>query len=457
MLFGRVAFRILTDLPDGVPVIRPVTGPVGDFDGKPDSVWQQGDTVLTGLGADPEAAGAWGVQALLRRPHVAVDARGLPAATAARVAAGAILRAWRFDRLRTRPDETSPRLTAIDLVSDDAGTQAEWTRLSPGIEGALFVRDLVTEPSNVLTPATYPSLLARLAEAGVSIEVLDAAALARQGFGGILAVGGGSAHPPCLIVLRWAGTLAAPPVAFVGKGITFDTGGICIKPADKMWEMRADMAGSAACAGAMLALALRRSPAPAMAVLAVAENAIGAASYRPGDVLRMHAGSTVAVVDTDAEGRLVLADALSYAVAQKPAAIIDLATLTGSIVVALGHEMAGAFTNNEVLREAARAAGAAIGERIWPMPIEEAHLCALDSDIADIRHCVAERGQPDASQAAAFLRSFVGEVPWLHLDIAGVEERFETSERHPKGATGFGARLLDRLVAERFEGAAPGP
>jgi leucyl aminopeptidase len=290
-----------------------------------------------------------------------------------------------------------------------------------------------------------------LAEAGVGIEVLDAAALRRLGFGGLVAVGSGSANPPCLAVLRWTGTQGGAPVAFVGKGVTFDTGGICIKPADRMWDMRADMAGAAACAGAMLALARRRSPAPAMALLPLAENATGADSYRPGDVLRLLSGHTVEVIDTDAEGRLILADALAYAIRLGAGAIIDAATLTGSIVVALGHQRAGLFGNEEALATALLAAGEATGELLWQMPIAETHRRALDSDIADLKQCVSDRMQPDASLAAAFLREIVGDTPWAHLDIAGVESREEPSDRFAKGATGFGVRLLDRLVADRFE------
>ncbi len=444
-----IKVQIAAALPDETPIIRPASTPTEQFDAQPDSTARIGDVVFTGLGGDAEAAGAWGASVLLTSPRIAIDARGLPAADAARLAAGACLRAWRYDRLFTQPREDATRLAAIDLVSDDPGTQAAWAGLSAGVEGAMFARDLVTEPSNTLTPASFADRLSPLVAAGVSIEVMQADTLRRLGFGGLLAVGGGSVHPPCLIVLRWAG--AGAPVAFVGKAITFDTGGICIKPADRMWEMRADMAGAAACAGAMLALARRRSPAAAMAVLAVAENATGATSYRPGDVLQMFDGSTVAVVDTDAEGRLVLADALAWTVAQKPAAIIDLATLTGSIVTALGHARAGLFGTDDALAQAAASAGDAVSELLWRMPFTDADLRALDSDIADIRHCVDARGQPDASQAAAFLRNFVGETPWLHLDIAGVEQHEEACGRSAQGATGFGARLLDRLVAERFE------
>jgi leucyl aminopeptidase len=218
-----------------------------------------------------------------------------------------------------------------------------------------------------------------------------------------------------------------------------------------MWEMRGDMAGAAACAGAMLSLALRGSPAPVIAILALAENAIDADSYRPGDVLRSLSGKSIEVIDTDAEGRLVLADALTHAARLRPAGIIDLATLTGSIVTALGHEMAGLFSNDPALAAHVAAAGADVGEPAWAMPISEAHRADLDSDIADLKHCVAERLQPDACHASAFLREFVEDVPWVHLDIAGVEAREHACDRHAAGPTGYGVRLLDRLVALRFE------
>ncbi len=282
--------------------------------------------------------------------------------------------------------------------------------------------------------------------------MLKPRALRRAGLGGLLAVGAGSVNKPLLVVLQWRGTAAAAPVVFAGKGVTFDTGGICMKPAQGMEEMRADMAGAAACAGAILALALRRSPAPAAAVLALAENATGGASYRPSDVLRMGDGTTVEVVDTDAEGRLVLADALGWAVRHlQPAAIVDLATLTGANVVALGGQMAGLFDNDPAFAAHVAAAGQAVGEPVWRMPIGAGHREDLRSDIADLRHCVPGRGQPDACHAAAFLREFVGSVPWAHLDIAGLESRAEASDRHAAGATGFGVRLLDRLVTQRFE------
>ena len=416
--------------------------------------------LLLGMGTntDWEAAGALAVARLFAVEHIAIDARGLSPASAAALAAGALLRAWRFHRFLTHPEPAHivsdrSRVERIDLIVDDPdAAEAEWGRIGPGVAGAQFARDLVVEPSNVITPAGFAARLAPLEREGVAVEVLDAAALREQGMGGLLAVGGASAHPPCLAVLRWAGRIDAPPVALVGKGITFDTGGVCLKPGQGMWEMRADMAAAASCAGAMLALARRRSPTPVIAVLPLAENAIGAASYRPSDVLRLYDGTTVEVVDTDAEGRLVLADALGWARAQfRPQAIIDLGTLTGCIVTALGNHLAGLFSTDDVLAAHVAAAGAAVHEPAWRMPLAEGYRKALDSDIADIRHCSDGQRQPDACHAAAFLRTFIGDTPWAHLDIAGVDSREKPTDRHGAGPTGWGVRLLDRLIADRFE------
>jgi leucyl aminopeptidase len=412
--------------------------------------------LLVGVGAEPtaldlEAAGALAAAHLLRCKRIAIDLRDWPKRHAALCLTGAVQRAWHYDALRTKPLEDGPLLAELIGISGDKALAKTWAKQHAVLTGCAFARDLVTEPSNTLTPAGFVSRLSRLREAGVEVQVLTGNALAEARLAGIIAVGQASVHPPAMAILRWNGAHQAPPVVFVGKGITFDTGGICIKPADKMWDMRADMAGAAACAGAMLALALRHSPAPAMAVLALAENTTGGNAYRPSDILRHANGTTIEVIDTDAEGRLVLMDALGWAAAQKPAAIIDLATLTGCVVVALGHEMAGMFDNDTALAAAVSAAGAAVGERVWRLPIGESHRRELDSDIADIRHCSPDRMQPDASQAAAFLREFVGVTPWVHLDIGGVEAREEADDRYAAGATGFGVRLLDRLVADRYE------
>ncbi len=418
---------------------------------------QSGRVVLVGAGGDLRVAGAAAACCLLGTARITLDARDISPAEAADFTAGAVARAWRFS-LATRPIEEAPKLVAIDLLTNHpAATRTAWNRERAGLEAQGFARDLVAEPSNSLTPQGFVARLRTKLHGDLALATLEGAALRQAGLGGLLAVGSGSAHPPLLAVLRWPGAAASPPTAsapvvFVGKGITFDTGGLCVKPAAGMEEMRADMAGAAAAAGAVLALAARRSPCPAIAVLALAENALGAASYRPSDVLHMADGSTVEVVDTDAEGRLVLADALAWSRhALRPRAMLDLATLTGSIVTALGHHRAGLFANHEALAAAAAAAGEATGETLWRMPIGTRHRADLRSDIADLRHCLPGRGHPDACHAAAFLAEFAGDTPWAHLDIAGVEAHAEASPHHAAGPTGFGVRLLDRLVAAHFE------
>ncbi|NKE46892.1 leucyl aminopeptidase [Roseomonas frigidaquae] len=415
--------------------------------------------VLVGLSASPlrldwEKAGAAAAAVLAEAPLATVAAQGLAPEAAAAFAAGMALRAWRFDRHRTR--DRKPRLARITcLVDDPAACRAAWEAALPALRGCLFARDLVSEPANHLTTRHFADRLEALAEHGLEVEIWGRRRLEKAGFGALLAVGRAAADPPRLAVLRWPGWYAAPPIALVGKGLVFDTGGISIKGAQGMEAMRADMAGAAACAGAMLALALRRCPAPVVAVLAIAENATGADSYRPGDVLRTASGRTVEVVDTDAEGRLVLADALHHATATLGArVVVDLATLTGAIVTALGPHRAGLFGNDAALLASLAAAGEETGEHLWPMPVGARHREDLHSDIADIRQCMpagAGRLQPDASHAAAFLAEFVGGTPWAHLDIAGVDTQDKPHDLGPAGATGFGVRLLDRLLAAQYE------
>lgn len=454
--------RLLTETGAHADMLAPAIG----FAGRADEVATGRDadgrlTVLAGLGAAAtpasvrHAAGR-AAAAAIGEKRLVLDARDLAPELAAEAAAGACLRAWRFAALRTREDPDEPkRLVRLEvIVHDKRAAGAVWETLAPGVAGTLYARDLVAEPCNRLTPTLFAARLRALEDEGLKVTIHDAAWLRREGFGALLGVARGSANPPCLAVLRWPGTIDAPPVAFIGKGVTFDTGGIDIKPAEGMWEMRADMAGAAACAGAMLALARRRAPAPAVAVLGLAENMIGAAAQRPSDVVRAVDGTTIEVIDTDAEGRLVLADCLAWTRrALKPAAMIDLATLTGSIVVALGNHRAGLFASDAALAAQIAAAGAAVDEPVWPMPLEEAYGEALKSEIADVKNCVAERFQPDACHAASFLHRFAGDTPWAHLDIAGVELRKEADALGPEGATGFGVRLLDRLVALRFDAA----
>ncbi len=411
--------------------------------------------VLVGLGSDADVvrAGAAVPEALRRCKRITVDAHGLTDAQVARLVGAIVLRAWRMPANRTSKDKIAPKLKQIDVLTEDIHAfDVAWRAERAVLKGVTFARELVALPANELTPQMFIRQVGKLRKHGVTLDVLNADELRKLGYGALLAVGQGSEHPPALAVLRWNGTDKAAPVAFVGKGITFDTGGICVKPAEGMWDMRADMAGAAACAGALLTLALRQSSASAVAVLALAENALDGAAYRPGDVLYTASGKTVEVVDTDAEGRLVLADALHHARAVCGArAMVDMATLTGSIVVALGHHMAGLFDNNVPLAEQVADAGRATGEQCWRMPISDQQRKDIDSSIADLRNCLSGKYLPDASHAAAFLREFAGDTPWVHLDIAGVEAKEEADDVLGNGPTGFGVRLLDRLVAQSFE------
>jgi len=403
--------------------------------------------------AEWEQVGASCIAAAGDALRVALDARGLSAPFAVALALGAVLRDWRFERLKTLSTKRPRRIEWI--VDDPAVVAPAWAQAEAVLAGVTLARELVAEPGSHLTPRIFTHRLRALRHEGIEVEVLKRRALQKLGAGGLLAVGQGSAHPPRMVILRWKGSFAAPPVAFIGKGICFDTGGISIKGATGMEAMRADMAGAAACAGAMLALARRRSPCPAVAVLAIAENATSGMAYRPGDVLRMMSGRSVEVVDTDAEGRIILADALHYAATRlKPQAMLDLATLTGSVVTALGHHRAGLFGNDAALGAVVAAAGEVVGERLWPLPIGERHREDLKSDIADLRQCVPDgtRFTSDASHAAAFLREFVGGLPWAHLDIAAMDTAETEGLLAAKGTpTGFGVRLLDALVARHFE------
>ncbi|HWX47641.1 MAG TPA: leucyl aminopeptidase family protein [Roseomonas sp.] len=403
--------------------------------------WREG--LVVAPGPDWEKAGAAAVATLPEGTRRAVlDARALRPEEAVAMAMGVLMHA--------------PRGFHLDLWHADIASLAPLCRdLRAVLKGVALARRLTAAPANLLTPKAFARRLRRLERHGIAVQVLGRRRLRAAGFGALLAVGQGSANPPRLVVLRWRGRIAAPPLVLVGKGITFDTGGLSLKPAEGMEAMRTDMAGAAACAGAMLALALRSSPAPVAAVLPLAENAIGGSAYRPGDVITTLSGRTVEVVDTDAEGRLVLADALTYAVrAFRPEAVVDLATLTGAVITALGHHRAGLFGNDPPLAAALCAAGEAVEEPLWPLPVSEAHRRDLESDIADLRQCTTGRLQPDASHAAAFLGEFLGENPpaWAHLDMAGMVE--EPADRLPGAAPtsgGFGVRLLDALVASRFE------
>lgn len=401
-----------------------------------------------------ERAAGTGIAACLRDETAAIAADAIAAPLAVHAGVGAALRAWRFDRYRTRQKpEDKPRLAAATvLVADPDAAEGAWTREAAVLRGVMLARELVTEPANVLTPAVFAERCEALGELGLDVEVLGRKDMEKLGFGALLAVARGSAHKPRMVVLRWnGGADGEPPVAFVGKGVTFDSGGISIKPAAGMEDMKWDMAGAGAVTGLMAALAGRRARVNAVGLLGLVENMLDGEAQRPGDVVTTASGQTVEVLNTDAEGRLVLADVLHYAQDRfKPRAIVDLATLTGAIIVGLGHEYAGLYANDDALADGLAAAGRAVGEKLWRMPLDEAYDKALESPIADMKNI---GGRPGGSiTAAQFLKRFIiGDTPWAHLDIAGTAWSTKDAPTIPKGATAFGVRLLDRLVAEHYE------
>ncbi len=377
---------------------------------------------------------------------------------AAHVAFGARLAGQRFLKFRTRrrPDDPGEVRRLALLASPGAMARRRLERLNAVAEGVATARGLVNEPANALGPEEFVRRARVLSRLGVRIEVLEEPRLRRLGMGALLAVGGGSARRPRLLVLRWSGPSAPAgkgPLAFVGKGVCFDSGGISIKKAEGMEEMRADMAGAAAVVGAIQALALRGAPVDVVGVAALVENMPSGTSYRPGDIVRSMSGETIEIIDTDAEGRLILLDALYYTAQRfKPRAIVDLATLTYAVGAALGRLHAGMMCNDEALARRLAAAGEATGERLWRLPLGEGYARNLESGIADIRQVAPDNQVADAVHGAQLLRRFVGKTPWAHLDIA-YTGMFVLKEgpTQPKGATGFGVRLLDEL-ARSYEG-----
>jgi len=376
---------------------------------------------------------------------------------AAEVAFGATLRAYRFDKYRTTvKKEDKTRLERLAIATTDAiVAKAAFAPLSALADGVATTRDLVSEPANVLGPTDVAREAKKLESLGVKVTVLGEKELKKQGFDMLLAVGEGSARESQVVVLEWnGGPDKAAPVAVVGKGVTFDTGGISIKAAAGMEDMKWDMAGSAVVVGLLKALAGRKAPVNVIGFLGLVENMPSGTAQRPGDVVTSLSGQTVEVINTDAEGRLVLGDVLTYAQrTYGPKAIIDLATLTGAIIVALGTEHAGLFSNNDELAEALSAAGKASGEKVWRLPLADAYDKQLKSDIADMKNIGGK--EAGSITAAQFLKRFIeNDTPWAHLDIAGVTWASKDSATVPKGGTAFGVRLLDALVTAHWQASA---
>ncbi len=375
---------------------------------------------------------------------------------AAHAALGARLRSYRFDKYQTKqkPDQ-KPALKTLTLASKDfAAAKALYAPLDKIAEGVALARDLVSEPGNVLYPETLAQHALALSELGVKVTILDEKQMKKLGMNALLGVAQGSVNAPRLVALHWQGDAQAKdkaPVCFVGKGVTFDSGGISLKPGAGMEAMKYDMAGAAAVIGAIKALAGRKAKANVVGIVGLVENMPSGNAQRPGDVVTTASGQTIEVVNTDAEGRLVLADALWYAQETfKPRCIVDLATLTGAIVIALGHEYAGLFSNDDALSDQLTKAGKGVEETLWRFPLGDAFDKLINSPIADMKN-VGERGAGSIT-AAQFLQRFIKKgTPWAHLDIAGTAWQEKDKPLSVKGATAFGVRLLDRLVADNFE------
>ena len=388
---------------------------------------------------------------------IALDLTGadLSAEDAAAVLLGLRLRAWRWDEYRTtQKDAEKVSLKNAVIVGAPDGIEAAWARESALAEGVEFTKELVTLPANVLYPESFVERCRKALEGtGIEIIVLGDAEMEKLGMGALLGVGQGSDRPSRILAMRWnGGDAGAKPTLLVGKGVTFDSGGISIKPGAGMEDMKWDMGGAGAVAGTMVALAKRKAKANVVGVCGLVENMPDGKAQRPGDVVTTMSGQTVEVINTDAEGRLVLCDALHWAQNEfDPAAVIDLATLTGAMLIALGNEQAGLFSNDDTLAGNLSTAGATSGDKVWRMPIGPAYDKLIDSPIADMKN-VGPR-EAGSITAAQFLQRFIKDgMPWAHLDIAGMAWSNKPGATYGKGATGYGVRLLDQYVRDVIEG-----
>jgi leucyl aminopeptidase len=443
----------------------------GDFSGKRDEtavIYPSGDAarvLLVGVGKPDEAT----VGSIRRGASVAAkrartlgvpsaalyltpEARGnVPARDAGQaVAEGMGQGVWHFTDMRRPPEEPKPVLERMDLLApEDTAAFREGHRVGGGIAaGQTVARGLQVLPGNVCTPTYLGNFAKELAgRHGFKVTVLDRAAIAKEGMHALLAVAQGGPEEPRFIALEYMGAGAGDPIVLVGKGVTFDTGGISIKPAQNMEDMKYDMSGAAAVLGTFETLGRLKPKVNVVGLIPSTENMPSGTAVKPGDVIQSHFGKTIEVINTDAEGRLILADALSYARRYKPAAAVDMATLTGAMVVALGHTAIGAMGTDETLMDEVEAAGERAGERVWPLPLWDEYRDLIKSDIADVKNT---GGRPAGSITAGwFLREFVDGYPWVHLDIAGTAYTDRDDAARVKGPTGIGVRLCTELVLAR--------
>jgi leucyl aminopeptidase len=372
----------------------------------------------------------------------------------AELALGMRLRAYRFDRYKTKRKDGEEKPAEVEVtvgVANVAQARKAYAAREAVADGVDFARDLINEPANVLYPVEFAERALTLKKLGVAVEVLDVAAMKKLGMNALLGVAQGSENEPRFVVMRWnGGKKGSNPIAFIGKGVCFDTGGISIKPAGSMEDMKGDMAGAACVVGLMQALAARKAKVNVVGAIGIVENSVDGKSQRPGDIVTSMSGQTIEVINTDAEGRLVLADVLHYVNTRfKPRFMVDLATLTGAIIIALGHEYAGLFSNDDRLADRLLKAGRATGEKLWRMPVGPEFDKQIESKFADMKNV---GGRPAGSCTAALILSrFVDKTPWAHLDIAGTGMGSPQNEINKSWGSGFGVRLLDQLVADYYE------
>lgn len=393
-------------------------------------------------------AGADSVAVILEKP----EGGEVTAGEAADFALGLRLRAYEFDQYKTKKDEEpTPVARVVIHVAESGKARKAWGEAEAVAEGVELARTLVNLPPNDLGPEDFAARIGELEKLGLEVEILTEKDMKKLGMGALLGVGQGSARPPRLVVMKWQGGKAKEaPLAFIGKGVVFDSGGISIKPAEGMQDMKGDMGGAAAVTGLMRALAGRKAKVNVIGVVGLVENMPDGAAYRPGDILTSMSGQTIEIINTDAEGRLVLADALWYTRDRfKPRLMVNLATLTGACMVALGQVRAGLFANNDELAEKLFKSGEETGEKLWRLPLGAEYDKLIDSRFADMKNTGGRYG--GAVTAAQFLKRFVDETPWAHLDIAGTAMNSPDSDISKSWASGFGVRLLERLVASCYE------
>jgi leucyl aminopeptidase len=443
---GKNASTLDILAPEGIKIQRLIV--VGT--GKPSQLQDKDFLKFGGVIAGKLNAASRAMTVLAELPEAAMSTE-----QAVALATGLRLRTYRFTRYKTRKKdgEDAPVRAEVSIAVTETGAARK--ALAPYghvADGVIMARDLVNEPPNVLYPEEFARRAGGLRKLGVDVSVLDVKAMTRLGMGALLGVAQGSARPGRMVVMRWnGGKRGEQPVAFIGKGVCFDTGGISIKPSGSMEDMKGDMGGAACVVGLMHALAARKARTNAVGAIGLVENMPDGNAQRPGDIVTSMSGQTIEIINTDAEGRLVLADVLWYVATKfKPKFMIDLATLTGAIMVALGTEYAGLFSNNDELAERLFKAGNETGERVWRMPLGPEYDKLIDSQFADMKNTGSRHG--GSITAAQFLQRFVDGTPWAHLDIAGTAMGAPKSEINHSWGSGYGVRLLDRLVADHYEG-----